>query len=375
VVRACGPVVERLRTAVRRRNGCSPYLPGLRCSQTWLGTLRAGEAVAASARQLLISGKAQQGVELLLDLLRFSQDLERGGTSWLVTSVSSGLVVIAVPLLEQAFNEVDGLTDSQLKDWERQLSVLLNSEPHPSASVRGEYQSVTLETVLPQFAGQGWKPPGTGCVVKMKAPKESRRKRHSISAWQDVWALHALVYEQIAKDMGLVCPSSASPMFCDQALTRLAAQYRRQGASAFTRLQSRLTSAKAQRRNPGLSALLELPGVNATYLRIQSIRRVSIAALRLSAAYRRLAVRTGTCPSRPAFDAAPLKSRRHDPYSGGQLLVRRSAPGRFVVSSSELTKAAGLDKAPAVVVSCRPKSKPKPKPAAAPAMAPLRTKL
>ncbi|MFH2008074.1 MAG: hypothetical protein ABI333_15940 [bacterium] len=362
VARACGPVVKRLRMAVRHRHGCSPYLPGLRCTPNWLGVIRAAEAIAASARHLLIHGKVREGVDLLLDLLRFSQDLERGGTSWLVVSIASGVASIAVPLLERAFNQNTGFTTPQLDHWDRQLSVLLNSEPHPSTSVRGEYQSVTLETVLPQFAGQGWKPPGTGCVVKMEAPRTSRRERYSVAAWQDVWALHALVYEQIAKDMGLVCPSSASPMFCDQALTRLAERYKRQGASAFARLQSRLTSAKAQRRDPGLPALLELPGVNARYLRIQSRRRVSIAGLCLSVSYRRLAEESGKCPARAAFDAAPLKSRRHDPYSGGQLLVRQSIPGRFVVSSPELTEAAGLDKAPAVVVSCQPKTSPNPAP-------------
>ncbi len=351
--RACGGAVEQLREAVSRRDGCSPYRPGVRCSAKWIGLLRVSKGVAAQARLALINGRKRKGLTLLLDLMRLSQDLQRGGTSWRVSNIAHAVAEVALPLLEQALNETTGFTSVLLADLRRQLSVLLNSEPHPAGALRGEYLSVILETLLPQFATKGWKVPGVGCVVKMSAPKESRRERRSVEAWKDVWALHALVYEQIARDMGLVCPASATPQFCAQALTRLASRYRKLGARAFPRLQSRLSSATARRRDPGFAALMALPGANARLVAIGAGRRVALAGLVLSAAYRELVVERKACLGVSVFDEEPLKSLRRDPYSAKRLSVVQVAPGRFLVQSPAMKKAAGRAKAPSVVISCR----------------------
>lgn len=353
VARACGAAASRLRKSVSRRDGCSPYRPGVRCSANWIGLLRVAKGVAAQARLALINGRKQKGLRLLLDLLRLSQDLERGGTSWMVTNVARGVADIALPLLEQALSETVGLTPAILAGVKRELSVLLNSEPHPADAVRGEYLSVILETVLPQFAAKSWKPPGTGCEVKMPAPKASRRERRSVEAWKDVWALHALVYEQIARDMGLVCPASATPQFCAQALARLASRYKKLGARAFPRLQSRLSSAKARRRDLGFAALVALPAANARLVAIASGRRVGLAGLLLSAAYRELVLQRKACLGIAVFDEEPLKTMRRDPYSAKELSVVRLAQGRFLVQSLALNNTAGLAQPPAVVISCR----------------------
>jgi hypothetical protein len=353
VARACGAVVDSLRKSVSMRDGCSPYRPGVRCSLRWIGVLRASKAVVAQARVALVNGRRRKGLELLVDLLRLSQDIERGGASWRVSNVAHGVAEIAVPLLEQALSESTGLTPAILAGVKRQLSVLLNSEPHPAGALRGEYLSVILETMLPQFAAKSWRPPGPGCVVRMAAPQASRRERRSLEAWKDVWALQALVYEQIARDMGLVCPNSATPQFCEQALVRLASRYRKLGARAFPRLQSRLSSATARRRDPGFAALMALPGSNARQVRIQSGRRVALAGLLLSAAYRELVLQRGACLGVAVFDEEPLKSLRRDPYSAKQLTVKQVAPGRFLVQSPALAQTTGLAKAPAVVISCR----------------------
>lgn len=353
VARACSVAVVRLGKFVSKRDGCSPYRPGVRCNDKWIGLLLVAKGVAAQARLALINGHKRKGLRLLLDLMRLSQDLERGGTSWMVTNVASGVAEIALPLLERGLSETAGFTPAILADVRRQLSVLLNSEPHPAGALRGEYLSVILETVLPQFAGKSWRPPGTGCGVKMPAPKANRRKRRSVEAWKDVWALHALVYEQIARDMGLVCPASATPQFCAQALGRLTARYRKMGARAFPRLQSRLSSATARRRDPGFGALMDLPATNARLVAAQSQRRVALAGLLLSTAYRQLVFQRKACLGMAVFDEEPLKSLRRDPYSGGRLAVVELAQGRFLVQSPDLKKIAGLVKSHGVVISCR----------------------
>ncbi len=353
VARACGGAVKSLRRSVVRRDGCSPYRPGVRCTGQWIGVLRVAKGVAAQARLALINGRKKKGLQLLLDLLRLSQDLERGGTSWQVTNVAHDLAGVALPLLERALNETAGFTAALLVDVKRQLELLINSEPHPAGALRGEYLSMILETVLPQFAAKSWKPPGPGCAVKMAAPKANRRKRRSVEAWKDVWALHALVYEQIARDMGLVCPASASPQFCAQALQRLATRYKKMGARAFPRLQSRLSSATARRRDPGFFALMALPSTNARQVANQSRRRVALAGLLLSAAYRELVVARNACLGIAVFDEEPLKHLRRDPYSGRQLVVKQILEGRFLVRSKALASTAGLAKAPAIVISCR----------------------
>jgi hypothetical protein len=351
--RACGAAAKHLHKAVSRRDGCSPYRPGVRCSPRWIELLRVSKGLAAQARLALINGHKRKGLTLLLDLLRLSQDLGRGGTSWMVSNVAHAVAEIALPLLEQALNETTGFTPALLADVRRQLSVLLNSEPHPAGALRGEYLSVILETLLPQFATKGWKVPGVGCVVKMSAPKASRRERRSVEAWKDVWALHALVYEQIARDMGLVCPASATPQFCAQALTRLTSRYKRLGARAFPRLQSRLSSATARRRDPGFAALMALPSANARLVAVGSGRRVALAGLVLSAAYRELVLGRKACLGIAVFDEEPLKSLRRDPYSAKRLSVVQVAPGRFLVQSPAMKKAVGRAKGPAVIISCR----------------------
>jgi len=353
VARACGVAVERLRKFVSTRDGCSPYRPGVRCNAKWISVLLVAKGVAAQARQALINGRKRKGLHLLLDLLRLSQDLERGGTSWMVSNVAHGVAEIALPLLERALSETAGLTPAILADVSRQLSVLLNSEPHPAEALRGEYLSVILETVLPQFAPKSWRPPGVGCEVKMPAPKASRRERRSVEAWQDVWALHALVFEQIARDMGLVCPASATPQFCVQALERLTVRYEKLGARSFPRLQSRLSSATARRRDPGFAELMGLPGSNARLVAMGSRRRVFLAGLLLSTAYRELVLQRKACLGVAVFDEEPLKSLRRDPYSDKRLAVVQVAQGRFLVQSPDLIRSAGADKAPAVVISCR----------------------
>ena len=101
-------------------------------------------------------------------------------------------------------------------------------------------------------------------------------------------------------------------------------------------------------------AVLVLPGYP-KYLGRLGARRFLLAALRVQAAYRRIAEATGACPALAAFETSPLKERRKDPASGLEIAVVALGSGTFSLEPPlplNLRKSGEPDDPPNVVIVC-----------------------
>ena len=88
-------------------------------------------------------------------------------------------------------------------------------------------------------------------------------------------------------------------------------------------------------------------------MRHEGQTRFQLAALRLHAAYRRLAEKTKTCPKLPAFDQPPLSALRTDPFSRKPIRVQELTPGRFALWCPVPLGKPNKEKAePAIFIDC-----------------------
>lgn len=220
VMRACAALPDALERAIRHREVCSPYLPGRRRLPDFRPLIRLSLGVSA-----LASWRARvstlQGVWLVLSALRFHQDLCRGGAAWVwpvVTAVAGDLLVSTL----SGLLSTGRLSQVALREIDRALLTLLQSEPPLRDHLRGEQLYTELSGYLIPLMPKEWTPPGGRPLGTAPSSLASARRPGSVFENQRQGLLLAwLASQRHAERLSAVCPKEAAPWRCLAGIRRL----------------------------------------------------------------------------------------------------------------------------------------------------------
>ncbi|MBN2497166.1 MAG: hypothetical protein JXR96_21415 [Deltaproteobacteria bacterium] len=343
--RACEPIVQRIQKATRHPDACSPFLPGLRGQPSLISAVRAMRVASVKARRLVAKGETEQGFELLLDVVRFSQDLCRGGASLLETMVAATGVASALAVLEHSLNRPEPIDAARLAQIDDELAALIVTHVHPAEYLRGEVEAMSIEYLADDRRARG------------KQGEHPALKTAGVDVRDDIALSHMAMHE-LGEEVLSGCKPSDPPIRCTGHIRKLAARYaenKEDHETVKTLLKSALSKDKTipiRRRIIDILKSMAAPAHDRYLVRDGQIR-FQLAALRLHAAYRRLAESSKTCPELAAFDAPPLSERRTDPYSGEAVRIEQLGPGKFVLRSPvPLGKQGGENAEPAMFIDC-----------------------
>jgi len=344
--KACKPVLALIRRAVCHEDGCSPFLPGLHDQPPFIRVIRATKVAAAAARRAIASGETAAGFDLLLDTLQFCHDFSRGGTSLLVTMIGASAATTPLAVLEQSLNRKEPLGAKLLRRVEDELGVVLSSQAHPVEYLRGEQRAMDVLTWrdLEEKNADGKTPFGTRTI--------------GVDAREDM-ALAVIAGHETWEESLAGCKPDKPPAACAEHVGKVSKRLRGSKAAdrgALDRLIGVAVSAdkaKAIRRQViDILKTIAAPDFS-RYLARDGQIRFQLAALRLHAAWRRLAEKNESCPGPEAFDHLPLSKLRTDPYSGKQIQIEQAAPGKLVLRPPlPLGKLYGEKLEPAVFIDC-----------------------
>ncbi|MEM9490232.1 MAG: hypothetical protein AAGC55_13885, partial [Myxococcota bacterium] len=293
---ACAPMLDRVRAAVQREDGCSPYRAGVRAQPDDLATAMAtSQLIAAAARDHLVRGELDAGFDLALDLLRLSHDRMRGGVSLLEVSLSGAAIAHAAGVIELGLNRAEAIGPDRLARIDSELAALLATAPHPSSYVVGERDHLAVYTLLPMARGPDWTPPGGWGQGTAPGPNAPLFARADGVDRGDSATLSWLAIDQLWARVAAACPPDRTPRQCFDAvqaeIARIAeAAGQDPSPMAMMARAARDPDARAAVRQQLIDRLgqIAVPSFG-LYIDRDGQQRFQIAALRLHAAYRRRA--------------------------------------------------------------------------------------
>lgn len=362
--KSCAPLIEKLRAATQYGQVCSPYLPGRRGLPRFIVQLRLMKLIALQARQLLKVGKAREALELLLDAMRFNQDLARGDASLISAMISVAATGLLTPYLELALNSDKPLPEALLSQLERELALLSKSEEHPLSFLRGDHRGLLLTMVLPRLKGPGWTPPGgwgADPPPKERKPTNALGLKSIPSGFdpKDEWGLLWLAAKANMADWRRACQPEKAPIECYRGLAVLAARSHKTSSPGLKSLLGMITAKtpreQLSRIREQMIAILRMISAPAyqRYIERHGFVRFQLTALRTHAAFRALSDRQKSCPDAAAFEREPLKALRINPYDNRPLLVRASEGKHFILTpGTPLRPADPTSKGLAWVIRC-----------------------
>jgi hypothetical protein len=359
---ACSQAINLVRRAVKYEEACSPYLPGRRGEPALITHVRILRVLAAAARRYLVEGRTREGVDLLLDGLRFGQDMSRGGSSLIEAMVSSAAGKALFQVLELAFNQPKPIGEKYLDTISKELSLLIETEVHPGTILRGEMWTMILYSIMPAVKGKGWVPPGgwgTEGRPADSADQDVLGSKVFGASPKDDMAVAWMATLETGQEQIKACPTDKLPIECHNNLLELAKKTEATADDYLDRINRVWTKNNTEDKIKEIrrQVIDILKGVAAPaynkYIAKMGQARFLLAALKLHVEYRRLAEKTKTCPDAKAFDKEPLRSLRNDPYSGKPILIETPSAGSFVLRSpSRLDSEQPADKQPAILVEC-----------------------
>lgn len=366
LVATCAPLVERLRRAVAHGDACTPYRSGLQCADDLLVRLRVARVVALTAHRLLAAGERRAAAELLLDGLRFGQDLTRGGACMLDAAMGVAMAEALVPVLELVLVMDDGAEPELWLQLQRELERLAASEPPPAALLRGEYETVLLEVFKPQLIEGTAGLRGGVCIHDRRALADAGLPAAAAPPAADaeplsdpllVWMAYDRAY-RVARE---ACDPKQPPRACVEGLKRTVARagtLRRRDPAAYLKkrigylLPPGRAAAWAERAD-ALAAQLEPERAWREQLLRYSRRHFYYAALRAAASWLHTAAGMQRCPRLSDLQLPVVQVQLENAYSGKQVAAMRLAPGHFAITPrSRPGRSNDQDQRPAVVLRC-----------------------
>ncbi len=341
--KACQPAWKKLQQAVRHQEACSPYRVGLRNQlPPMIGTIRLGKLALLEASVRAKAGNYRSAFWLLVDLIRFGQDLSRGRTNLIVPMI--GLHALGIPalmILQNLLNTPARIAPATLEQLQRQLTLLQEHMPHGISLVQGDHLSIMLMDLMPMAKPEGWTPMGGGYADSagvVISPEERHLARLAVlfgyhrfkklqtlcrdSRWPADCTRELRTYEKRVR-AGSISGEGAPKSFTDQKLgSKIASiliDYGKDGDKEMTR--DRLSRFMES----------ELTPVNSQDLRVAGRVLFALAVLRLHVEFRLVFSRTGGCPSLKDFERPPLSRLRLDPYAGKPMKIESVGKNRFEI--------------------------------------------
>ncbi len=324
---SCLKELAAMREAVRRADGCSPYLPGLRGQPSYLGLVRIVRLSLLESWRDLDAGRTKESLERSLDTLRFLQDFQRGGTSLIETIVGASVGWPHLRLIERALSRPEPLGEALLHQIERELGLLCAGQPHPSDVFSAEELNFALFSLLPVAKGPAWSPPGGwGAGAEPPTPRSefSPDEIHP----NDVAVLTLEAYRRLVRSWARACPAGSLPAKCRAGLKQFTRELAQKESTtqmvgqALRLLTSRKKIPKIREMIVGILEGVAAPSFGRYWAKM-AIANFQLAALRLVAAWRLQAEASGTCPGLEAFRDGNLAALAVDPDTGTPLRIER----------------------------------------------------
>ena len=336
-----------MQAAVAHEDACNPYLPGVRGAAPAQVLLNLSKATGVTAHRWLSTRHQHEAAKLLMDALRFNQDMRRGGVDFVEGMISVAAMSYLVPVVELLLNSPAVVDDKLLDQLQRELGLLLESEPHPSSMIQGDLENMILNLIRPNLEAPGWTPPGGWGDNKPPRDDGDDDHLHPHDFQAIAWLASLSIIEQLPK----VCPGDSLPATCHRGMLAMVKKpetsYRKM--MDMVRLLSSVDREDVYRRKflkimqSSMESLLQ-------YVPRSGAARFLMATMRLHVVYRRLAQKQQRCPDLSAFDRAPLKALRTDPYSGNPMRISRQGADLVVSPSRELSR--GLKRRVVVRIRC-----------------------
>jgi len=347
------PAIER---ATAHADACSPYLPGRRPMPGLMGLQRTLRAARHLAALVVLSDRAGEAADRFLDLVRFAQDLGRGGGSMVMTMLATSMIrEILSNDLPQLLARPE-LTDEDLVRIRRGLGQLIETEPSLQRSIAADTTWLAYEAGLPLLRGPGWAPPGGYSAGNQARPADyepdllplvtpGQERRFILAAIMDLGRRH-----------GEACPESATLAECYLGL-RAMTEAMRGWRSVPGWLRALQTLAAPSPWEAWLRHLRELVQEMVSvpfesYVPGYAVRPFLLGALRLQVAVLREARRTGRCPTAEDLGTPAWRERIRDPGTGGALVLRVGEGGGIVVESAAPIWKAAEESPPAMPIRC-----------------------
>jgi hypothetical protein len=313
-----------------------------------------------------LEGDDRRAFDLLLDGLRFDQDMDRGGVSWIMPMVSRAADMHTLSTAAWLLGRPGPLGQDLLDEIDRELLRLVESEPHPSSFIQGDYNDMVIHVLMRSIKGDKWSPPGGWHEGEKPAGQEAGKEHESAhfktltmgADAADDNALAWLAMEELAARERRACPPSTTPDQCYENLVQLAAELQ-EGASLSTlqwigKMTEFLLSwdPDAKKRAFVIDVLKSIVSSTPRYVAMQGQRRFYAAALRVQVAFRLMAEKTGKCPGLEDFKSEPLWGLAVDPNSNQPMVVERGVDGALVLSTQSFKDARDVELR--LVLSCPP---------------------
>ena len=160
LVKACRPLIKRVREAVQHGSACAPYRAGWKGPAAVTPRWALIAALRYEARFKIRAGDSAGAFELLADGMRFTQDLGRGGApaAQYLWGVANGQYLARE--IEAMLNTHRPLSPVLLAKMERELGRLIASEPGRHVWLPAALLDLAINDLLPKAMPKGWVPPG-----------------------------------------------------------------------------------------------------------------------------------------------------------------------------------------------------------------------
>jgi hypothetical protein len=347
--RACASLPSLLGRAASFREGCSLFLAGRGHRPPQVMEEPIGRAIAIVARATARSGKVMAAMRLVLDGLRLGQDGCRGGSDWIGPALAVYLAERQLLPLGALLLNAGKLSADELRALDRELKVLMASEPHPAEILAGDVSWGMLYFFLPPLKGPGWIPPGGW-------PPDHQPLPHAMKTRQ-MRGMQLVAAARIGEVLAAACPARSSHSSCFQAVAKLAPKSAGAAKKRAAEQAERIATEGVQ-PDPladSLRSMLIDGAIASTvsalprHIRHYARHLSGLAALRLLVAFHLAAKERGRCPRINDLDRPPLAALLKLPRVGRSLRVEATSNDEIEVLFPEWVD----DSAAARIVTAR----------------------
>jgi hypothetical protein len=301
---SCDVFPALLAKAVSHEDACSPFLPGRKGQSLLISFMPVSKVALLKSRKLALAGRRLEAARLLLDTLRFGQDLSRGGTSLIEPMLAYAAHRNLRPELDR---QLDSLCLEELKTIDGELALLEESHPHRFDYFEGDRNSMAIYMIWPGIEDQNWQPPGGDEEGRGSPPaREAGEDMHV----DETAALGWVLMQESSSRLQELCPQSGPLRACVHAFDSYRSQLRKVDQPSISSLLKLAIlpddAARASLRAQVLDVLraVAIPDYGKYYIRIE-IMRLTLRAQRSKVQARIAALEKKPCTA--PFPAAKTR--------------------------------------------------------------------
>ncbi len=328
----CGGDVQGLMQAsIQRPDACSPFQIGVGVARDPIRTTTTAYLLGLRARAA--AGTDASGIWLMLDTIRFTQDLARGSVSLVEPMVAAASTNTALDTLAALLAQAPPAGDA-LPPLAAAVDNLLGSVPQIGDALQGETDSIALHTGASLLEAPGWIPPGGWPDGLQPSPVVANPDEPDP---RDQGALMLANAAALAAKLATACPSTATLKACHDGLVADAAADDAAAAdadpmAAYADLVADALAAsngaelaatvRAKIRTQLMAAMMAVARpAYGQYVARYAASVAGLAALRVHLEV----LRVGACPTAAALAAPPFATLLAPAVLGDSLVVRPTA--------------------------------------------------